>query len=39
MRENFDFNFFIEEDDMHYISTLDMGDSVTWEYGDPLKVN
>ena len=38
MRENFDFNFFIEEDDMHYISTLDMGDSVTWEYGDPLKV-
>ena len=33
-----DFNFFIEEDDMDYVSTLDLGDSVTWEYGDPLKV-
>jgi len=38
MRENFDFNFYIDEKDMQYVTTLDMGDSVTWEYGDPLKV-
>jgi 2,5-diketo-D-gluconate reductase A len=38
MRENFDFDFVIAEDDIKYIKTLDKGDSVTWEYGDPLAV-
>ena len=38
MQENFDFDFVIAEDDMKYIKTLDKGDSVTWEYGDPLAV-
>jgi len=23
---------------MDYVRTLDMGGSITWEYGDPLKV-
>ena len=38
MKENFDFNFEINQNDMHYVQTLDMGESITWEYGDPLKV-
>ncbi|NCV54573.1 MAG: aldo/keto reductase, partial [Betaproteobacteria bacterium] len=38
MQENFDFEFVIAENDMKYINTLDKGDSVTWEYGDPLAV-
>ena len=38
MKENFDFNFEINQNDMHYVQTLDMGGSITWEYGDPLKV-
>jgi 2,5-diketo-D-gluconate reductase A len=38
MKENFDFNFEINQNDMHYVRTLDMGESITWEYGDPLKV-
>ena len=38
MQENFDFNFVIADEDMDYIKTLDKGDSVTWEYGDPLAV-
>ena len=38
MKENFDFNFEIIQNDMDYVRTLDMGGSITWEYGDPLKV-
>lgn len=38
MQENFDFDFVIEEKDLDHIKTLDKGDSVTWEYGDPLAV-
>ena len=38
MKENFDFNFEINQNDMHYVQTLDMGGSITLEYGDPLKV-
>jgi 2,5-diketo-D-gluconate reductase A len=38
MQENFDYDFVIAEDDIEYIKTLDKGDSVTWEYGDPLAV-
>ena len=38
MKENFDFNFEINQNDMHYVQTLDMGGSITWEYGDPLKI-
>ena len=36
MKENFDLNFLIDDTDMEYITTLDRGGSVTWEYGDPL---
>ena len=36
MKENFDLDFSISQDDMDYINTLDQGGSVTWEYGDPL---
>ena len=38
MQENFDFDFEITEDEMKYIKALDKGDSVTWEYTDPLAV-
>ena len=38
MRNNFDLNFTIDEEDMNLIKKLDRGDSVTWEYGDPLAV-
>jgi 2,5-diketo-D-gluconate reductase A len=38
MRNNFDLNFTIDEGDMNLIKKLDRGDSVTWEYGDPLAV-
>ena len=38
MKENYDFNFEISQNDMDYVRTLDMGGSITWEYGDPLKV-
>ena len=38
MKENFDLDFSISQDDMDYINTLDQGGSVTWEYGDPLRV-
>ena len=38
MRNNFNLNFVIDEEDMHIIKNLDRGDSVTWEYGDPLAV-
>ena len=37
-KENFDFNFEISQNDMDYVRTLDMGGSITWEYGDPLEV-
>jgi len=38
MRNNFDLNFTIDEEDMNLIEKLDRGESVTWEYGDPLAV-
>jgi|TARA_B100001939_G_scaffold237770_1_gene205209 2,5-diketo-D-gluconate reductase A len=38
MKENFDLDFSISQNDMDYINTLDQGGSVTWEYGDPLQV-
>ena len=38
MEENFNLDFSISEIDMDYIESLDRGGSVTWEYGDPLKV-
>ena len=38
MQENFDFDFSIDDEDLNYIKTLDKGDSITWEYGDPLAV-
>ena len=38
MKDNFDLTFTIDEGDMQLIETLDRGDSVTWEYGDPLSV-
>jgi len=38
MKENFDLDFTINEEDMNLIEQLDRGGSVTWEYGDPLKV-
>ena len=39
MKENFNLNFSISQEDMEFIETLDRGGSVTWEYGDPLAVN
>jgi len=38
MRNNFDLNFTIGQEDMNLIQKLDRGGSVTWEYGDPLEV-
>ena len=38
VKQNFELNFLIDQSDMEYITTLDKGDSVTWEYGDPLQV-
>ena len=38
MRNNFDLNFTIDEEDMNLIEKLDRGESVTWKYGDPLAV-
>lgn len=38
MKNNFDLQFTISEDDMALIKQLDRGDSVTWEYGDPLAI-
>ena len=38
MKNNYDLNFIIDEDDMLIIKDLDRGGSVTWEYGDPLAV-
>lgn len=38
MKNNFDLNFTISEDDMALIKQLDRGGSVTWEYGDPLEI-
>ena len=38
VKQNFELNFLIDQSDMEYITTLDKGDSITWEYGDPLKV-
>ena len=38
MKNNFDLEFTISENDMKLIEQLDRGGSVTWEYGDPLAV-
>ena len=38
MKNNFDLDFTISENDMKLIKELDRGGSVTWEYGDPLAV-
>ena len=38
MKNNFDLNFTISEEDMALIQQLDRGGSVTWEYGDPLAI-
>ena len=38
IKQNFELNFLIDQSDMEYITTLDKGGSITWEYGDPLKV-
>jgi len=38
IKQNFELNFVIDQSDIEYIATLDKGDSITWEYGDPLKV-
>ena len=38
MKNNFDLNFTISEEDMALIQLLDRGGSVTWEYGDPLAI-
>jgi len=38
MKNNFDLNFTISEDNMALIKKLDRGGSVTWEYGDPLAI-
>jgi len=38
MKNNYDLNFIIDEDDMLIIKNLDRGGSVTWEYGDPLAI-
>jgi 2,5-diketo-D-gluconate reductase A len=39
MKENFNLNFSISQEDMEFIETLDRGGSVTWEYGDPLQIS
>ena len=38
MKNNFDLNFTISDEDMALIQQLDRGGSVTWEYGDPLAI-
>ena len=39
MHNNFELDFTIDEKDMSLIKKLDRGNSVTWEYGDPLAIN
>ena len=39
IKENFNLNFSISQEDMEIIETLDRGGSVTWEYGDPLQIS
>ena len=38
MQNNFNLSFTISPEDMNTIKNQDQGDSITWEYGDPLKV-
>jgi hypothetical protein len=38
MKNNFDLEFIIDKDDMKLLQELDRGESITWEYGDPLAV-
>ena len=38
MENNFDLEFIIDKNDMKLLQELDRGESVTWEYGDPLAV-
>ena len=39
LKENFDFSFVIDEEDMLLIQNENKGGGVTWEWGDPLLVN
>ena len=39
LEENFNFSFFIEEDDMLLIKKENKGGGITWEWGDPLLVD
>ena len=38
MQNNFNLSFTIAPEDMNTIKNQDQGDSITWAYGDPLKV-
>ena len=38
MKNNYDLEFIIDKNDMKLLQELDRGESVTWEYGDPLTV-
>ncbi len=38
MKTNFDLSFNLDAEDMELIKAQDQGDSITWAYGDPLKV-
>ena len=39
IKSNFELSFTIDNEDMELIKSQDRGGSITWEYGDPLKVN
>ena len=38
MQNNFNLSFTLDSDDMKLINDQDRGESITWAYGDPLKV-
>jgi 2,5-diketo-D-gluconate reductase A len=39
MQNNFDLSFNIDSEDMELIKNQDKGGSITWAYGDPLKIS
>jgi hypothetical protein len=39
MQSNFDLSFNIDSEDMELIKNQDKGGSITWAYGDPLKIS
>ena len=39
LKENFDFSFVIDEEDMLLIQNENKGGGITWEWGDPLLTN